>query len=287
MFEGDTGRVATWADLVEGISWSQVVFLGEIHDHREGHQVQVAIVEDMLAATPGTAVSLEMFERNEQPIVDAYLRGELEEATLVERTGSASWAPKNSADGSWSEFYQPLVDRAKEAGSPVIAANAPRVYVRQARIDGYDALNALPPEERSHFDLPKRLDDGAYRQRFNAVMTPEGEDPADPARLASLDQTFRSQQMWDATMARSIATALDDGAPKVVHCLGSFHSDYRGGTVLALRDAKPFVRILTVSIVPEAATALRERDRGRADIVIYAPRETPHADRAIEVDSAP
>ena len=272
MFEGDTGRVATWADLMEGIAWADVVFVGEYHDHRAGHQVELAIYEDALAATPGTALSLEMFERDDQVMVDKYLKGEIDQPTLVEETKSKGWGPKNPAKGSWEEFYQPLVDTAKAHDAPIIAANAPRKYVRQARKDGYAALAALPPEEKVLFDTPTHLDTGAYRKRFEQVMVDNGADANASDHAQQMESGFRSQQVWDATMAKSIAKALDAGVPKVVHCVGSFHVDWQGGTMLQLREIRPSTKILVVTVVAEGSEVLQDRDRHRADIVIYAAR---------------
>lgn len=281
MFEGDTGRIATWADLMEGIGWADVILVGEIHDDRTAHQVQYALLVDTLASHPGTALSLEMFERNEQPDVDAYLAGEIDAATLVERTGSRSWGPKDPARGSWEEFYQPLVDAAKDAGAPVIAANAPRRLVRLARTEGYAALKALPAEERAWVSLPRTQGGADYRRRFNEVMTPADADPNDQERRGALDATYRSQLVWDATMADSIVNARRAGATKVVHCLGSFHSDFRGGTYREIKARDAFATILVVTVVPRPATELNSDDRGRADIVIYGfERSEPESDGA-------
>ncbi len=281
MFEGDTGRVATWYDLIEGVSWAEVVFIGEIHDHRAAHLVEQAVVEDALASFPGTAVSMEMLERNEQPIVDAYLRGEIDLVTFVERTGSANWAgkPKEgtpAGQGTWEDFYQPMIDAAKERGAMVIAANAPRDYVRKARTEGYDALLALPPEERALFDVPVVIEGGAYRERFNAVMTGDGQDADDTGHGERLDSTFRAQQLWDSTMAHSIAAALDAPrdrrATKVIHIIGGFHVDGRAGTVTQLLKIRPNTRVLTIQIEPVDARQLRDEDRDRADLIVYAKR---------------
>ncbi|MDZ4752983.1 MAG: ChaN family lipoprotein [Phycisphaerae bacterium] len=282
MFEGDTGRVATWADLMEGVDWAEVVFIGETHDHRAAHLLQQAVVEDALASFPGTAVSFEMLERNEQSIVDTYLAGTIDLATFIEQTKSANWAGKPAdgtplGRGTWEDFYQPMIDAAKVRSAPVIAANAPREYVRQARTDGFDALRALPDDEQALFDIPYRLESGAYRERFEAVMTAEDQDPRDPEHRARVDRTYRAQQVWDATMAQSIAAALErDVGPqvtKVVHVIGGFHIDRRGGTVTQLLQARPRTRVLTIQVVPVDSRVLRQEDHGRADLVVYAAHE--------------
>jgi uncharacterized iron-regulated protein len=272
MFEGRSGRVLSWADLFEGVAWADVVIVGETHDNLRAHELQRAIVEDAATAFPNVALSLEMLETNEQPIVDAYLAGEIDQATFEERTGSRDWGAKDS----WKDFYQPAIDEVKATGGRVIAANAPREYVRKARAEGYAALEALPADERMLFAVPRTMTSGRYRERFDEVMS------GDPAVV---DALYRSQQTWDATMARSIADALDSGSGKVIHLVGSFHSDWDGGLVDQLRRLKPFARVLTVTVVPEESRVLVERDRDRADAVVYAAK--PEAAKEREAEASP
>lgn len=265
MFSGRDGRVVTWADLLDAASRSDVVILGEQHDDAVAHAVEAAVVSDLLASFPGSALSLEMLERHEQDAVDAYLAGDLELAAFIEATGSANWSGKQR----WEDSYGRLVESARRTGSRVVAANAPRSYVRIAGREGYDALRSLPPEERALFDLPESLDDGAYRARLVELMTEARGEPPTPEQV---ERALRPQMVWDATMARSISKALaarPDGAAKVVHVVGRFHSDFDGGTVLELSKAAPFARILVISLVNEPSRSLGSEDEGRADIVVY------------------
>jgi uncharacterized iron-regulated protein len=265
MFSGRDGRVVTWAELMDAAARSDVVIVGEQHDDAVAHAVELAVVSDVLASFPGSALSLEMLERHEQHEVDAYLAGELELAAFIEATGSANWSGKQR----WEDSYGRLVEAAKRTGSPVIAANAPRSYVRLAGREGYDALRSLPSDEQALFDLPDSLDDGAYRARLVELMTESrGEPPTDE----QVERALRPQMVWDATMARSIAAALaarPNDAAKVVHIVGRFHSDFDGGTVLELMKADPFARILVVSLCNSARRDLDSEDQARADIVVY------------------
>jgi uncharacterized iron-regulated protein len=269
MFHGPDGAPVDWNGLWNGVRWADIVVIGEQHDDANAHALQQAVWEETVAAWPGSAVSLEMLERDEQPAVDAYLAGEIDEATFVERTGSRDWA----SEGTWGDFYQPVIDEARLAKAPVIAANAPREYVRRARTEGYGALAALPPEERALFSLPAADPPPTYRARFRDFMSGGGEREVDEARV---DEVLRSQRLWDATMADSIVRALD-GLPahaKVVHLVGQFHSEYDGGLVSEIQARAPGAKVLTVSVQRGEARALREEDRGKADVVVYgvAPR---------------
>jgi uncharacterized iron-regulated protein len=275
MFEGSTGRSLGWADVMAAASASDAIFIGERHDDPTAHAVQLAIFEDLAAGYRGTALALEHLERNEQPTVDRYLRGEIGVGEFIDTTKSRDWAGKDT----WVVFFQPLVDAAREAGSPVVAANAPRDIVRRARTEGHDALAALPEPERATFEVPVTrhggLFDGgwqtrwdAYHDRFRDFMTSD-DDAKDPEARARVDSAFLSQSMWDGTMGASAERALEAGAPKVVLCAGCFHIERDGGTVLQFEARAPRAKVLTVTVIDASSPRLRDEDRLAADIVIY------------------
>jgi uncharacterized iron-regulated protein len=304
MFAGHSGEAIDWSDLQEAIAWADVIIVGEEHDDAVGHVVELAIVQETLSY-PRAALSMEMLERDEQAVVDDFLEGIVDAAMLEKLTLSSNWGGENK----WGEWYQPMLDCAKDTGRAVIAANAPRRYVRLARTDGYDRLRALPAERRKLFDLPGRLQDEGYLERFIEVMEshdgaatqPEASPPADAVTQqhmphpeaprhpqAYVESVMGPQLVWDATMAGSIASAKRGGAKKVVHIVGQFHSDFNGGTVQELRRHLPRAKILTISMQRDESTALRDEDRNRADVLIYTGRrpveqgpEEPAAD-AIE-----
>jgi uncharacterized iron-regulated protein len=274
IFEGSTGRSLGWADVMAAASWADAVFIGERHGDPIAHRLQLALFEDLAAGYAGTALALEHLERHEQHLVDGYLRGEVALDRFIDDTKSRDWAGKDT----WISCYQPLVDAAREAGSPVVAANAPRDFVRRARTEGFDALASLPKPERAQFDIPieggglfdRSWDDrwSAYRVRFDEIMS-SAEDRDDPEVRARLTDVFRSQSTWDATMGASMARALEGGAPKVVLCAGCFHIERDGGTVLQFEARAPRARVLTITVVDRSSDRLAAEDKGLADIVVY------------------
>jgi uncharacterized iron-regulated protein len=269
------GRSVDWPALLEAVAWADVILLGEQHDDERGHAVELAVVQDSLRLHPRAALSMEMLERDDQGLVDDYLEGIIDAATLARLTHSTNWG----GPGKWEPWYAPMIDAAKAAGAPIVAANAPRRYVRLAREKGYARLDSLPQPRRSLAVHPGSPPDGPYRQRFFKLMSGEDSaqdstEPADGAHQsltpAQVQAMFASQSVWDATMADSILRALARGASKIIHVVGQFHSDFDGGIVIHLRKARPSLRILTISLQRDDATdGLRESDRGRADIVIY------------------
>ena len=309
MFSGHTGRMLTWDDVRSAMRWADVILVGEQHNDAVAHQVELALVSDAAGMASPTGVSMEMLERNEQEIVDAYLAGDISQKEFVKRTGSANWG----ARGKWNDWYQPIVDAARAAGVPLIAANSPRKYVREARVEGFGVLWAHPPVERKWYFIPRRILTGSYARRFMQIMShhskparpskpkpkpkpatrpaktrpakcPATTKPAKcpvltrrPMRRPKLDPNtfFRAQLVWDATMAGSIAQGLDNGLSRVIHLVGQFHTDFDGGTVQYLLDRKPDLKILTISLQNAFATELRPGDKKRADVVIYTLAKPP------------
>lgn len=258
MFVGHTGSHVTWQELLTAIDWAEIIILGEQHDDAMAHAVQLAVVEDTFDRWPRSALSLEMLERDEQILVDDFLDDIIDTEAFIRLTFSANWG----GEGSWVKWFQPIIDAAKERHCRVIAANAPRRYVRMARLQGYGALDALPRQRRALFDRPAALPRDGYFERFSRVMS-HVEDPA------ALDAIFRSQMVWDATMARSILQARPTRTAKVVHLVGRFHSDFEGGLVQQIRRHRPNARILVLSMNRADSTELGQDDVGRADVVVY------------------
>ncbi len=272
-FRGDSGAMAGWEEIVSAARGADVVIIGENHGHPTGLPWAAALWKDVLAESPDAALALEFFERDEQSRLDEYLAGVVDEATFRRRT--------QRSGGNYPAGHRDMVEAARAAGRPVIAANAPRPLVRLARLEGYDRLRALAPSLARLFRIPETDPPQRYRDDFFGLMIREPADhsaaaaEAPAGALPTEEQTtraesmLRSQSLWDWTMAESVAGALAAGNRPVVLVVGRFHSDFDGGLVHALRHLKPDAGIVTFSTVPADAVSLAEADRGRAAFVAY------------------
>ncbi|MEQ1892040.1 MAG: ChaN family lipoprotein, partial [Planctomycetota bacterium] len=132
-----------WLELAA----ADVVFVGETHLDDNTHRVELAILEGLEKFRQGKVVlSLEMFERDVQPVLDEYLAGKILESEFLAR--ARPW-------GNYRSDYRPLIEFAKAHGVPVVAANAPASVRRKLASGGRAALDALPPEERAW--LPEEI----------------------------------------------------------------------------------------------------------------------------------
>ncbi|MBM4051935.1 MAG: ChaN family lipoprotein [Planctomycetes bacterium] len=261
--DGTTGDRIDLDEAARRAARADVVLLGEYHDNPDAHALQQALYARLLEREPRTALCLEMLERHEQPIVDAWVRGEITTDQLIDRTGSRTWSGQPN---SWMAFYQPCLDLARTHGAAIVAANAPRQYVSRANREGYEGLLALPPDERALFDLPIAPDVGAYRHRLAELMQEmRGSNASVPDD--QVDRMLRSQLVWDATMGASVARALES-SPRAVVLVGCFHSDFLGGTALEILARRPGTSVFVVAITQETGDGLASGDRGRGDLVV-------------------
>ncbi len=261
IFRGDTGEPASWSELVEAAAAADAVLLGELHGHKAGQAFQEALWTDLLAAAPAAVAALEFFERDQQYALDDYLTGVTDHPTFLR-------AARRSR-GNYPPGHRAIVESSKAAGRPVVAANAPRRYVRLARTDGFDRLRSLTSEQQRTFVVPPHLPEGRYREEFMALMTGGGHgDAPDAAAMERAEAMFRAQSTWDWTMADSVARGLSNGHRPVLLIVGAFHVEHRGGTVQALESLRPGARILTITNVGEWSDTLAEDDKGRADFVV-------------------
>jgi uncharacterized iron-regulated protein len=259
-------RPIAWSEAVQVLRQGDVVFVGEQHDDPETHRVELATLQAMVDTGGRVGLSLEMFEADVQPILDAYLAGTIDEAAFLAQ--SRPW-PNYRTD------YRPMVEYAKALHLPVIAANVPRPLAAKVARDGLAGLQDLPWDQARHAALPDQVASGPPWERFQQAMGGHGE-PASGAMW----RMYEAQSVKDATMARSIAHALTVVVPggQILHVQGRFHSDFGSGVPAYLRQLLPNrqLRVLTVLPVETAAGVSLQDKAGLADVVgfVQAPPAT-------------
>jgi len=238
IYRGD-GTAATMDQLLAASGAAEVTFLGEPHSDPVAHYLE----EELLRATwdARLALSLEMFERDVQYVLDEYLADLITERDLI--ASGRAW--KNYASD-----YRPLVEFAKERRMPVIAANAPRRYVDRVSRLGAASLDQLEPEGRRFLPpLPYANASEAYAARFARAMK-EHPRTGSPPVPDSAERSLEAQSLWDASMADSIAKFLTTNpGSRILQVNGSFHTSHQLGVVEHLLRYRPQTRILVVTIV--------------------------------------
>jgi uncharacterized iron-regulated protein len=258
-----------YAEMIGRLARTDVVFFGEQHDDPETHRAEAAVLAGIGSMGRPVVLSLEMFERDVQPVLDDYLAGRISEADFLAR--SRPW-PRYATD------YRPLVELAKERGWPVVAANVPRPMASAVGRLGLAALDTLSPAERRYAAREIICPKDDYRARFMEQMQGHsaGSGPAssagDTLPTAMAERFYLAQCVKDETMAESIVEARRR-APRyaiVVHITGAFHSDFAQGTVERVARRESGWKRSVVAAVParDPAVVPMAPLSGRADAVI-------------------
>lgn len=249
------------AKLLDRLAAADVVFVGETHLDDTTHRVEAAVLEGLLARKAGKVVlSLEMFERDVQPVLDDYLAGRIDERAFL--ASARPW-------GNYETDYRPLIETARQHGIPVVAANAPAALRRRVSAGGRAALEALTQEERKLLPAEILPAEASYWERV---------DRATRGHMGFSSQSeeqrlYSGQNLWDNSMGAACAEALAaHPGSTVVHVVGGFHVMYRDGTAAQLARRAEDARVAVVEVMPTsgAHAARPERDAERADYLVYA-----------------
>jgi len=267
---------ATASQMIERLAHTGVVFFGEQHDDPETHRAEAELL-DAIGRTGRTVVlSLEMFERDVQSVLDDYLAGRISESEFVAH--SRPW-------DRYATDYRRLIELAKARHWRVVAANVPRPLASAIGRRGLSALDTLTVTERrtaSREHVCPANDD--YHARFmesmqtHAPASGPGPRVSDSLPTAMAERFYLAQCIKDETMAESIVDARLASARDaiVVHFDGAFHSDYSQGTVARVKRRQPGWPLAVVSAVPVADPAIAPivTQSAKADFVIFTRR--PH-----------
>lgn len=265
------GTPFAFDELIASCGEADAVFLGEYHDDAVGHAFQFEVfqaVVNRLNAERKIILSLEMFERDVQVVLNEYLVGQITENHFM--LSSRPW-------GNYKTDYRPLVELAKEKRLPVVAANAPRRYVNMVSRGGRNALSGLSKEAKSWLaPLPYAEASPEYEKKFKALMGSSSE------AMMGLDNILSSQSLWDATMAYWIADSLKrNKGGLVVHLNGGFHTERRLGTIEHLAKYRKKAKAIVVNIRYE--DDFRNFDKAKhtdsGDFVVLTDAKQPRSKR--------
>lgn len=282
------GSAATLADIVKAMADYQAVLLGESHDDPVAHHLEAELLklayEGYVAKRP-LVLSLEMFERDVQTVLDEYLNGLINEQYFLR--SARPWR-------NYESDYKSMIEFARTHKLPVIAANAPRRYVNLVSRLGQASLNDLSPQAKIWLPpLPYAEATPAYTEKFRQVM--RGPHQGDATAANALDESkakeravkaIAAQSLWDASMAHSIAEQLKLRKDALVlHVNGRFHSEERMGIPDHLSRYRPQTRRLIVTMM--ATDTFHEFNREQhakyGDFIILTDEKLPRTYQVEEV----
>lgn len=248
------GKETTYDKMLKAAQEADIVLFGELHDNPICHWLQIELTKDLYDLKKDKLVlGAEMFEADDQVVINEYLAGKISDKTLKEEV--KLW-PNFKTD------YKPLLDLAKSKNLNFVAANIPRRYANMVYLKGLAQLDSLDTEAKKWIaPLPIKYDGNlkCYKDIYASAGGHGGENLP------------KSQAIKDATMAHFILKNWSKGKT-FIHYNGSYHSNNHEGIEWYLKQANPSLKIMVIAATEQDNVAVLDKESMDAgDIIICTP----------------
>jgi len=248
------GKKISYTKMVKILAENDVVLFGELHDNPIAHWLQLKLSKS-LSATGDIMMGAEMFESDNQQVLNDYLNGKIDEKAFD--TLARLWV-------NYATDYAPLVEMAKALKFPFIATNVPRKYASLVYKKGFEALDELLSEEKQWL-APLPIPYDASLSQYQAMLEMMGGHGG--------ENFPKAQAIKDATMAHFIVTNLQKNTI-FIHFNGSFHSNYYEGIYWYLHQYRPELKVATINtILAEDINNIDKSEFKTADFIIAVEHE--------------
>jgi len=254
------GKKTNYDSLLQMAEKADIVLFGELHNNPICHWLQFELTKDLHKLVGDSLImGAEMFESDNQVILDEYLDGVISEKKFEDEI--RAW-PNYQTD------YKPLINFAKTQELTFVASNIPRRYASLVYHKGIDKLADLSDLAKKWIaPLPIKIDLElpAYKNMLEMMQTSQHN------KKSNAENFPKSQAVKDATMAHFILQNWLSG-DVFLHYNGSYHSNNYEGIVHYLKQNTPELDILTISTVEQTnVTELEEESHNIADFIICIP----------------
>lgn len=248
------GKEVKFEKLLKAAKEADVILFGEFHDNPINHWLEQELTKELYDAKKGDLIlGAEMFESDDQIVLNEYLSGLVSEKTLKDE--AKLWT-------NYPTDYKPLLDFAKKNKLKFIATNIPRRYASMVYSKGLEILDSLDNKALAWISpLPLQYDSTltCYREIFKQAAGHGGQNLP------------KSQAVKDATMAHFILKNLSPGKT-LIHFNGSYHSNIHQGIEWYLKKANPDLKILTIGATEQdEINYLDKESYGLANFIICTP----------------
>jgi uncharacterized iron-regulated protein len=199
--------------LLTYLASADAICLGERHDNVLDHYAEWRLVSGLSERRPlrgfEMGVGLEMVRSDDQPTVDAYREGRVDDKAFEKLS---NW---HTEWGFPIQYYRPTMQVARDAHAGLLAMGVERSLTRLIAEQGLKSLSEDRARQVPELDTSSKK----HRELFNSLM--EGH----PVEAGNLENYYEAQLVWDESMAESASTWLLARQPgrKLVILAGTAH----------------------------------------------------------------
>ena len=245
-----SGQTIRLADQGHALAGYRIILVGEHHTVAGHHQAQLAVIQSLVAAGQQVAIGMEMFRRDSQPSLDAWVGGQLK-ASAFEAVYRDNWNYP-------FPLYQPILEYARQNRLALVGLNVPRGITRQVAREGF---NSLSKQERQDLPFVTCDVDQDYMAYIRQAYGAHGHGQM------NFDHFCEAQLVWDKAMAANAVRFLENHPSHVIVVLAGSGHARKGGIPSQLKKMSPVKHLV---ILPEVAGAIDQEtlDHGDADFLI-------------------
>ncbi len=235
-----TGLTVSVVQMIDTVSGSRVIYVGETHDNVEAHRVQLEVIRRLQEKFPGrVSVGMEMFRRSAQDDLDRWHQGNLS-GRQFRKLFRKNW-------GHGYGLYQPIFEYLKANSIPLIGLKSSRALEQKLRDGG-------PDQE----GLPEMDTEDAYHREYSMSLF-GGND----THTGVVTKPYQMLVMWEESMAETVARFLKNEANrdrKLVVLAGGFHVQYGYGIPKRAFRRVPHAYSIILPAVTEIPKELKNRE---------------------------
>jgi uncharacterized iron-regulated protein len=230
------------------------LLIGEVHDNPDHHRIQLHLVRELLRQGRYPSLVFEQFDQDQQPLLDKYLQGDLDELALKTRFSERGW--------DWA-YYKPLLELAADVDLQVYAGNLSREKLKKLE------QSQVPEQLAALLQIP--LSDGALDRLRGDIRSAHCNMVDDDM----VERMVRAQRLRDAGLARIVIEAQEP----VVLIAGDGHVrlDYGAGAILENSEWRSVLSVGLIEVQPgksrlEDYPELYDHGKRVFDVVIFTAR---------------
>ncbi len=247
------GEEVSFEKLLNASLESELVFFGELHNNPISHWLALKLIKSFRQSTARQIiVGMEMFEADNQLLLDEYLEGIISEKNFEEE--AKLWS-------NYKTDYKPLVMYCKKEKIPIIATNIPRRYAAMVSRKGFEALDSLSSEAKKYLPplpVPFNSELASYKTMISMGM----------GSSKALPHIEKAQAVKDATMAYFILKNMKDRG-LFFHINGAYHTDHREGIVWYVTQSLKNIPITVITTqIIDSWEDINKIDFTRADYTL-------------------
>jgi uncharacterized iron-regulated protein len=239
--------------MVAEASKSRVIVIGETHDDRAHHDVQLKIIRTLYEGGMPLAVGLEMFRAENQEMLDKWWRWGMpteQFETLYRENWGAPWP-----------LYRDIFFFSRQKRIPLVGLNVPREVILKVAREGYGSLT-----EAERRKLPPGITctlDESYRSFIRKAFTEHAH-----ASGNSFDHFCEAQMVWDTAMALHAIDYLDrNPGSRMVILAGSVHA-WKRAIPRQIAAMRPDVTVSVILPSPDGKAGQEKLTAEDADFLL-------------------